>query len=226
MALDTSPVENARALCPACKQMRHVDQFISGELLPSGVAAQIVNEHPDWSPEMLVCPVCVNVGKAGYLEELLEGIVGTLSDLDREVIASIRTGETLTEDSHTSSVGGEAAADRVAAAVGSWRFPIGILTLLAIWISLNLLFRPFEPYPTIVLAMISAVLGSLAALQGPIILFSQRKQAQRDRMRAQNDYRVNLKAELEIQYLNKKLDLVLERQEKIWGVLENMKRME
>lgn len=204
--------------------MRDGDQFIAGGLIPSETAAKIVHDHPDWSPEMPVCPVCVNAGKAGYLEDVLEGIVGTLSDLDRKVIASIRTGETPAEDSHTHPKGGEAAADRVAAAVGSWRFPIGILTLLAVWISLNLLFRPFEPYPTIVLAMISAVLGSLAALQGPIILFSQRKQTQRDRLRAQNDYQVNLKAELEIRYLNKKLDLVLERQEKIFGMLEKMKQ--
>jgi len=211
----TFPDETSKTLCAACKQMRDGDQFIEGELILSGVAAKVNDKHPDWSPELSVCTVCVNEGKAGYLEDFLEGTVGTLSELDREVITSIRAGEILTGVLAAHSAEGEVVADRVAAAVGSWQFPIMIRALLAIWISINLLLRPFEPYPTIVLSMISAALGSLAALQGPIIMFSQRKQAHHDRVRSQNDYRVNLKAELEIRYLNKKLDLVLARQEKI-----------
>ena len=76
---------------------------------------------------------------------------------------------------------------------------------LAFWISFNVLLQPYEPYPVIILAVISAVLGSLAALQGPIILMSQRRQARLDRLRAENDYRLNLKAELEIRYLSEEM---------------------
>ena len=69
--------------------------------------------------------------------------------------------------------------------------------------------RPFDPYPFILLNL---VLSCLAALQAPIIMMSQRRQEARDRLRSQNDYRVNLKAELEIRHLHEKLDHLIARQ--------------
>ena len=90
--------------------------------------------------------------------------------------------------------------------IASWYFPIAILVGLLIWVLVNVLARPFEPYPIIILVVISAILASLAAIQGPIILMSQRRLGKQDRLRAAEDYRVNLKAELEILYLNQKID--------------------
>ena len=102
---------------------------------------------------------------------------------------------------------GQRMADRIAAFGGSWPF-IGLFMLfLAGWMALNsvLLARrgAFDPYPYILLNLI---LSTLAALQAPVIMMSQNRQAQRDRLNAANDYEVNLKAELEIRALHEKLD--------------------
>jgi uncharacterized membrane protein len=100
---------------------------------------------------------------------------------------------------------GARAADRVAAFGGSWAF-IGLFAvLLVLWCGLNLLLGPgaFDPYPFIFLNL---VLSMLAAVQAPIIMMSQNRQAEKDRLAAAHDYEVNLKAELEIMALHEKLD--------------------
>jgi len=81
-----------------------------------------------------------------------------------------------------------------------------------IWIALNsvlLLRRPFDPYPFILLNL---VLSCLAAIQAPVIMMSQNRQESKDRLRSQHDYRVNLKAELEIRQLHDKIDHLLSHQ--------------
>jgi uncharacterized membrane protein len=83
---------------------------------------------------------------------------------------------------------------------------------MCVWISINtinLLSRPFDPFPYILLNL---VLSCLAAIQAPVIMMSQNRQESKDRLRAEHDYRVNLKAELEIRHLNAKLDLLLTHQ--------------
>lgn len=102
------------------------------------------------------------------------------------------------------------AADRVASLVASWAFPLTVLSLIIVWLLVNLVLRPFEPFPIVFLAVVSAALASLGALQGPIILRVQRRQRQRDRERDETDHYVNLRAELEIRWLDHKLDHLLE----------------
>src|SRR5690606_1596748 len=90
-----------------------------------------------------------------------------------------------------------------------WKFIITFGAILSSWIALNivgLLARPFDPYPFILLNL---VLSCLAALQAPVIMMSQNRQEARDRIRSKNDYKVNLKAELEIRHLHEKLDHLL-----------------
>ena len=101
---------------------------------------------------------------------------------------------------------GERIADRVASFGGSWTFIILFLVVLIAWMLLNtfiLLERAFDPYPYILLNL---VLSCLASLQAPVILMSQNRQAKRDRERAEEDYEVNLKAELEIKALHEKIE--------------------
>lgn len=107
---------------------------------------------------------------------------------------------------------GERLADRVAAIGGSWSFIIGFGVFLAAWAILNtvvLAARAFDPFPFIFLNL---MLSMLAALQAPIIMMSQNRQEAKDRLRSENDYRVNLKAELEIRHLHEKIDHILTRQ--------------
>ncbi len=111
---------------------------------------------------------------------------------------------------------GERIADNVARLGGSWTFIGGFMLFLALWVIANvwlLRARPFDPYPFIFLNLL---LSMLAALQAPIIMMSQNRQAARDRAAAEHDYAVNLKAELEIMALHDKLDqLRVEQLEKI-----------
>jgi len=100
---------------------------------------------------------------------------------------------------------GQRLADKVAEFGGSWAFIIVFAALLAIWVSINLLAatHAIDPYPFIFLNLI---LSMIAAVQAPIIMMSQNRQASRDRLDAGHDYEVNLKAEIEIMALHDKLD--------------------
>ncbi len=106
---------------------------------------------------------------------------------------------------------GERVADAVARVGGSWTFVIGMLSVLAAWIALNvaLATNAFDPYPFILLNL---ALSCIAALQAPIIMMSQNRSNARDRAQADSDYRVNLKAELEIVTLHEKVDHLLHGQ--------------
>jgi uncharacterized membrane protein len=104
---------------------------------------------------------------------------------------------------------GERIADNVADFGGSWTFIISFFIFIIIWIGLNafiLLNRAFDPYPFILLNLI---LSCLASLQAPIIMMSQNRQEQKDRERAKKDFEINLKSEMEIRALNKKLDKII-----------------
>jgi uncharacterized membrane protein len=103
---------------------------------------------------------------------------------------------------------GQRLADRVATIGGSWSFLIWFGVMIAVWIGLNTIIlatRAFDPYPFVFLNLI---LSLLAAVQAPVILMSQNRQAARDRIVAGHDYEVNLKAEIEIAALHEKLDQI------------------
>jgi uncharacterized membrane protein len=107
---------------------------------------------------------------------------------------------------------GQKLSDKVARFGGSWRFIILFGIILIAWIIFNVLaighYR-FDPYPFI---LMNLVLSCIAALQAPIIMMSQNRQEEKDRMRSENDYMINLKAEMQIRSLNQKVDILLEEQ--------------
>ena len=104
-------------------------------------------------------------------------------------------------------------ADKVAAIGGSWAFIGGFSFCLALWVLLNIGLKPFhlafDPYPFIFLNLI---LSTVAAIQAPVIMMSQNRQATKDRLNAEHDYVVNLRAELEIMRLHDKLDALREQE--------------
>jgi uncharacterized membrane protein len=109
---------------------------------------------------------------------------------------------------------GERWADKIEEFGGSWTFIILFMIMMVVWIGLNswvLFFQPFDPYPYIFLNL---VLSCIAALQAPIIMMSQNRQEQKDRQRSEHDYKINLKAELEIKLLSEKIDHLLAHQNK------------
>lgn len=106
---------------------------------------------------------------------------------------------------------GQRLADKVASFGGSWTFITSFGVILVGWIGVNLVLvsRAFDPYPFILLNL---VLSCLAAIQAPIIMMSQNRQEEKDRQRAENDYLVNLKAEIEVRNLHQKMNLLMEEQ--------------
>jgi uncharacterized membrane protein len=107
---------------------------------------------------------------------------------------------------------GQRLSDKVAQFGGSWAFILSFVGLLVLWIAVNafvLAEKAYDPYPFILLNLI---LSCVAALQAPIIMMSQNRQEEKDRRRSENDYMVNLKAELQIRSLQQKIDLLFEKQ--------------
>lgn len=110
---------------------------------------------------------------------------------------------------------GQKISDKVAAFGGSWTFITSFMLILLVWISYNSVVstdKQFDPFPFI---LMNLILSCIAALQAPIIMMSQNRQEEKDRKRNENDYMVNLKAELEIRSLHQKIDLLLEDQIKV-----------
>ena len=107
---------------------------------------------------------------------------------------------------------GQRLSDKVAKFGGSWNFIILFGIIIIIWIIYNVMAlkeKQFDPYPFI---LMNLVLSCIAALQAPIIMMSQNRQEEKDRKRAENDYLINLKAEIEIRNLHKKVNLLMEEQ--------------
>ena len=134
---------------------------------------------------------------------------------DEELIHRLTMTEmTENSDSEEKVSFGQKASDAVAKFAGSWAFIFSFIAVMVIWMVLNIVLaqRAFDAYPFILLNL---VLSCIAAVQAPLIMMSQNRQEAKDRKRAENDYRINLKSELIIDDLHRKLDLVLENQKKI-----------
>ncbi|HAB00208.1 MAG TPA: hypothetical protein DCE08_01545 [Ruminococcaceae bacterium] len=118
---------------------------------------------------------------------------------------------------------GQRAADAVAKFAGSWAFIFSFIGVMVLWMVGNILLatHAFDAYPFILLNL---VLSCIAAVQAPLIMMSQNRQEAKDRERAENDYKVNLKNELIIDDLHKKLDAVLENQKKILKLMEESEK--
>lgn len=119
---------------------------------------------------------------------------------------------------------GERFADKVAEFVGSWSFIISFILLLIGWMTLNVyafIFKPVDPYPFILLNLI---LSCIAALQAPVIMMSQGRQAKKDRIAADLDYKINLKSELQTQQILVKLDKINASEMRKFNELKRMQK--
>jgi len=143
-----------------------------------------------------------------------------LSERERHVLSQLIHRKTVARDPNVSFDAGltfgQRIADKVAAFGGSWTFILIFLGFMGIWLLFNRGGKDFDPYPFILLNLI---LSMLAALQAPVIMMSQNRQNAKDRMDAQHDYEVNMKAELEILALHSKLDKLRDQE---WVALIEM----
>ena len=150
-----------------------------------------------------------------YLEKILATEDGHLKKLHRLVADAMQEQELISENllhppGETFSRG-QLVADKVASFGGSWTFIISFGVVLFCWIVMNVIMaaKAFDPYPFILLNL---VLSCIAAIQAPVIMMSQNRKEEKDRKRAENDYLVNLKAEIEVRNLHQKLNLLMEEQ--------------
>ena len=143
------------------------------------------------------------------INEILENV---RDDMDDEEIIHLVLEKTVSLPDKSSTTKGQKLADIIAKIAGSWTFIIIFVILLATWMIFNLIFKnSIAPYPFILLNLI---LSCVAAIQAPIIMMSQNRQEQKDRLRNENDYKVNLKTEIIIQDLHSKLDETIEELKK------------
>jgi uncharacterized membrane protein len=147
---------------------------------------------------------------AELAQRLLARNSGTLSDVEKRILQSAIDRIPVSVDTNivysTTQDLGDRIADKIAQVGGSWTFIISFIVFLVVWTMGNVLLlgrAQFDPYPFIFLNLI---LSMIAALQAPVIMMSQNRQAARDRIDAGNDYEVNLKAEIDIMALHEKLD--------------------
>jgi uncharacterized membrane protein len=211
-------MKHADATAPSC-QICHSQQRANlrrAILVRPAIAQLIQHETGHWDENQWICLSDLQRFQQKYVQSLLEDEKGELSVLDREVLEGLQKHEILARDPEVEIdahlTPGQRLADRIAVFGGSWSFIILFAVLLFGWMALNtwvLATRPFDPYPYILLNL---VLSTLAAIQAPLIMMSQNRQEARDRVRAQNDYQVNLKAELEIRLLHQKIDHMLSHQ--------------
>ncbi|PIS42059.1 MAG: hypothetical protein COT24_05540 [Candidatus Kerfeldbacteria bacterium CG08_land_8_20_14_0_20_40_16] len=172
--------------------------------------------NPGWKSEGYICLDDLNSIRKQYIKELLSIEKGELSSLEEDILKSIKeqqlVSKNINKEFKEKLTFGNKLSDNLARFGGSWRFIILFAIVLFIWILINsliLLKRPFDPYPFILLNLI---LSCLAALQAPVIMMSQNRQEAKDRLRSEHDYRVDTKAELEIQQLHEKMDHLLMKQ--------------
>ena len=186
-----------------------------GSLRPS-LTEIILRDHPALTHHAMISTAELDKYRMRYVEDMLLAEHGELTALDKEVAKSIAEHDTIAENIEDVYDDNRKLADRLSDNMarygGSWYFLIGFGFFLVAWMVVNTIIYAkwsFDPYPFIFLNL---VLSCLAAIQAPVILMSQRRAESKDRLRAQSDYRVNLKAELEIRHLHEKLDYLVSKQ--------------
>ena len=156
--------------------------------------------------------------RAKIIKELLD--ITDKEFTDEELIQQLTMTEIVENNSNEKTTFGQKAADAVAKFAGSWAFIFSFIAVMVIWMIVNVVLstKAFDAYPFILLNL---VLSCIAAVHAPLIMMSQNRQEVKDRKRAENDYKINLKNELIIDDLHKKIELVLENQKKILKELDN-----
>jgi uncharacterized membrane protein len=205
-------------VCKLSNQKMKLSQVVPVAVINPGIARLIRRKYPDLKlmHDDFISKEELKKFRREYIEHVFKTERGEISRLDKEVVQSLVEHELLVKNINAqfekTRTFGERVSDRMAEFGGSWRF-IGIFFfILLCWITVNSILafgKPFDPFPFILLNL---CLSCLAAIQAPIIMMSQNRKEAKDRLRAEHDYKVNLKAELEIRHLHEKIDNLMRHQ--------------
>ena len=154
------------------------------------------------------------------IREIVNDIQHDMSD--EEILALLASSKVSVTTAKEKYSLGQRAADRIAKFAGSWAFIFSFTGVLLLWMVINTILaqRAFDPYPFILLNL---VLSCVAAIQAPLIMMSQNRQEEKDRRRAENDYKVNLKTEIMIEDLHNKMNHILTKESAILKLLQEEK---
>ena len=212
-----------KVTCSLCGAQVEGRTLASPQKLENRILDLIKQDRPEWEAKRGICVNCLEQYRAKKFVSYLEAEYQKLSEIEHSVVSKItrrgRVSRVVHQDMDATMTFGERVADKVAQFGGSWRF-IGLFGgILVVWMVVNawvLAARPFDPYPFILLNL---VLSTLAALQAPVIMMSQNRQAHKDRMQANQEYEINLMAEIEIRDLHDKLDSLRFKQwHELWHI--------
>ena len=214
--------------CDVCHRDHHPSRCTKISMVRPALSESILARHPEITDTgALICRSCLADERVAFVVEQLQQERGALTKLEVEAsekaVQHVAITENLDEQFSQGLTVGQRLADRVATVGGSWPFVIGFSLVLAIWILINsvvLKNRAFDPFPYILLNL---ALSTLAAIQAPIIMMSQNRAAARDRLEADEDFKVNLKSELEIASLHDKMDHMLNVQ---WERMAEIQQMQ
>lgn len=208
-------MEEQKQKCEICK-----NEFAQSELFPislvrSGVKKIILDEYPQINKDGYLCQKDHAYTTAKFHTHSIRKEKGRLKKLEQEVVDSLKEHELIAENVNEQFeeqlTFGERLSDYIAIFGGSWKFIILFIGGMLGWMIFNVYLvkeQAFDPYPFILLNL---VLSSLAAIQAPIIMMSQNRQGEKDRLKFDQDYQTNLKAELEIRRLQSRFDLLMKK---------------
>lgn len=199
------------------KKIRKGEEIL-GKYIRENIFNYIQSKYPNFTQESIISLDELNSFRREYLTMLVSDEKTDIKNLDSKVMNDIEFNEKASEEVEEEDINlltfGNKLSDKIASFGGSWGFIISFFMFILLWMIINIVFlqkRAYDPYPFILLNLI---LSCIAAIQAPIIMMSQNRQEVKDRKRSEHDYKINLKAELEIKILSEKMDHLLVHQNK------------
>jgi uncharacterized membrane protein len=210
--------------CQLCQKHFPTGQVMKANMIEEPIVQMIREKNPEWSSESFICLPDLYLLRRRYVMEILKESSEETSDLKKEMDKEEQViSRDINKIFESRLTLGERLSDGLASFGGSWLFLIIFAALLVIWMGINsfvLINKPFDPYPYILLNL---VLSCLAAIQAPVIMMSQNRQEAKDRLRAEHDFVVNLKAEIEIRKLHERMDHIMMHQ---WQHLMDIQQLQ
>ena len=207
-----------KVVCSITNQVINQDESVKGDTLRDYLLIFIQKEFPEFTTESYISIDELNKFRRKYMVELAQVEVEEFNKLREDSLNAVSE-ENLSNLRKDTKIGkeltlGQRVADGVAKFGGSWTFIFIFFSFLFGWMGINIFLfagHPYDPYPFILLNLI---LSCLAAIQAPIIMMSQNRQEEKDRIRGEEDYKTDLKSGIEVSLLHKKIDYLIINQSK------------
>ena len=200
--------------CFVTKKSCSPEEVRIGGAISKPIFNLIKRDFADFTEGSYISIESLNLYRQQYIEQLINNDNDETTALEKQIIKSLTDHEIISnkllDEREIALTFGQRLSDKIALFGGSWTFIISFFFFLMLWMVINSIVKNgFDVYPFIFLNLI---LSCLAAIQAPIIMMSQNRQSEKDRLRAHSDYKTNLKAEVEIRMLHEKIDHLMNYQ--------------